>query len=96
MHPHDPDHDLGLAHDLDRLLTQAGSRRGALRWLIGGRSVGTMPPIVRSNRISTVSASAFRDRIGSAASSVLTTMISISEDLVELSAIARYMSFWRT
>lgn len=36
MHPHDPDHDLGLAHDLDRLLTQAGSRRGALRWLIGG------------------------------------------------------------
>ena len=33
-HPHD--HDLGLAHDLDRLLRQAGSRRGALRWLVGG------------------------------------------------------------
>lgn len=33
-HPHD--HDLGLAHDLDRLMRQAGSRRGALRWLVGG------------------------------------------------------------
>lgn len=34
MHPHD--HDLGLAHDLERLMRQAGNRRGALRWLIGG------------------------------------------------------------
>ncbi|RTL43267.1 MAG: intradiol ring-cleavage dioxygenase [Burkholderiales bacterium] len=33
-HPHD--HDLGLAHDLERLMRQAGSRRGALRWLVGG------------------------------------------------------------
>lgn len=30
------DHDLGLAHDLERLMRQAGSRRGALRWLVGG------------------------------------------------------------
>jgi protocatechuate 3,4-dioxygenase beta subunit len=34
MHPHD--HDLGLAHDLERLMHQAGNRRGALRWLLGG------------------------------------------------------------
>lgn len=32
------DHDLGLAHDLERLMRQAGSRRGALRWLVGGAS----------------------------------------------------------
>ena len=34
MQPHD--HDLGLAHDLERLMHQAGNRRGALRWLLGG------------------------------------------------------------
>ncbi|WP_343623918.1 intradiol ring-cleavage dioxygenase [Roseateles puraquae] len=34
MQPHD--HDLGLAHDLERLMRQAGNRRGALRWLLGG------------------------------------------------------------
>jgi protocatechuate 3,4-dioxygenase beta subunit len=34
MHTHDHDH--GLAHDLERLMQQAGNRRGALRWLLGG------------------------------------------------------------
>lgn len=36
MQLHEHDHDLGLAHDLDRLMKQAGNRRGALRWLLGG------------------------------------------------------------
>jgi protocatechuate 3,4-dioxygenase beta subunit len=34
MH-HDHDHDLGLAHDLNRLQQQALARRTALRWLMG-------------------------------------------------------------
>lgn len=37
MH-HDHDHDLGLAHDLNRLQLQALQRRAALRWLLGGAS----------------------------------------------------------
>lgn len=32
---HDHDHDLGLAHDLNRLRQQALERRTALRWLLG-------------------------------------------------------------
>ena len=35
MPSHDPRHHLGLAHDLERLMQQADSRRGALRWLVG-------------------------------------------------------------
>lgn len=34
MHP-DHDHDLGLAHDLNRLQQQALERRATLRWLLG-------------------------------------------------------------
>lgn len=42
-HDDDHDHDQGLAHDLERLMhQQAGSRRGALRWLLGaGTLLGT-------------------------------------------------------
>ncbi|MDR7332972.1 intradiol ring-cleavage dioxygenase [Roseateles asaccharophilus] len=39
MH-HDHDHDLGLAHDLNRLNQQALQRRAALRWLLGAGAAG--------------------------------------------------------
>ncbi|MFG6412950.1 intradiol ring-cleavage dioxygenase [Roseateles sp. DC23W] len=41
MHPND-DHDLGLAHDLNRLQQQALQRRVALRWLLGAGAVGVV------------------------------------------------------
>lgn len=39
MH-HDDHHDLGLAHDLNRLNQQALQRRAALRWLLGAGAAG--------------------------------------------------------